>query len=139
MNKSTKLGRAAEWLLQEGGATCVEHGRGEGAGGRGSVGPAHGERHAAVYLHGEGVVEVRLQVADRHPGLGQPGAGRLVADLVPAGQAQRALAALALHAVGEVRAAASLLRGAPGEEQLPAAAGGHQVPGSRGESWWGGG
>lgn len=47
-------------FLQKGGATCVEHRGCQGAGGRRLVGLAHEHRHAAVHLHGEGVVEVRL-------------------------------------------------------------------------------
>lgn len=66
-------------------------------------------RHAAVALHGEGVVQVGLQFGDDDGGFRQVRGPRLEAHLL--------VAVFAGHAVGEVVALAGHQRGAPGELQ----------------------
>lgn len=68
-------------------------------------------------LHSEGVVEVRVQVGDDNRGFLQVGGARLEADLLPAGDALSLAAVCAHHAVGEVAAAPSHQRWAPGQLQ----------------------
>lgn len=85
--------------------TCVVQGRGDASGG-----PLAAElRHAAVTLHGEGVVDVGLQLGHDHCGLRQVRGPRLEAHLL--------VTVFAGHAVREVAALARHQRGAPGELQ----------------------
>lgn len=92
-------------------------GSGQCACGRGPVGArchlAGKQRHSAVGLHGESVVEVGLQLAHRHPGVHQALAGWLEAHLLPARLARGAITASTLHTVGDVTTAARVLRRAP--------------------------
>lgn len=85
-------------------------------------------------LHGEGVVEVSVQLAQRHLGVGQTRAGRVVADFLSAGLARVSIAALALDAVGDVSAASGVFRRAPRDEEFSCrqlSGGGHEVPWGR--------
>lgn len=69
-------------------------------------------------LHGERVVEVCVQRADGHLGVGQACAGRLEADFLSAQLADAVLATLAFDAVGDVGTTCGVLGRAPGEEQF---------------------
>lgn len=71
--------------------------------------------HAVVSLHREGVVEVRLHVADRHDSVAQASGGRLKVHPFATRRALAVLAVLAGHAVGHVTTATCVLRGAPGQ------------------------
>lgn len=127
-------------VLVSAGLTCVAQGCGQGAAGRRPVRrwrPLADEqrRHAALRLHGEGVVQVSVQVAHQDPGVRQPRAGRLVVELLAAGLARAPVAALALHAVGDVCPTAGVFGRAPGKEELSRAGGRHEVPRGRGEAW----
>lgn len=90
---------------------------------------------AALRLHGEGVVQVSVQVAHRDLGVGQAHAGWLIVDLFTARLAHNPLTALAFNLIGDVCPTAGVFRGAPGEEELSCIGGRHEVPRSRGETW----
>lgn len=85
-------------------------------------------------LHGEGVVEVSVQLAHRNLGVSQTHAGRLITDFLSAGLAHHPLTALAFNTVGDVRATSSVFRRAPGEEEFSCAGGGNEVTWGRRES-----
>lgn len=85
-------------------------------------------------LHGEGVVEVSVQVAHRNLGVGQAHTGRLIADFLTAGLAHNSLAALAFNTVGDVGSTSGVFGWAPGEEEFSCIGGGDEVLWGRGEA-----
>lgn len=113
------------------GLTCVVQCRGDAL-----CGPLRAELwHAAVSLHSERVVQMRVQFTHDDRGVLQVCGAWLKADLLPTGHAGGALAELANHAVGEVPAAPGHQGRAPGQLQpaLCRQGGGAQV--TRGTGW----
>lgn len=111
--------------------TCIVQSRGDGC--CGSLCAVL--RHAAVGLHGERVVQMRIQVRNDDLGLLQARGAWLETDLLAAGDAQGALTVLAQNTVGEVTAPSGHQRWAPGQQQ-PAVCrqgGGGQL--TRGTGW----
>lgn len=73
--------------------------------------------HAAVSLHSERVVEMRIQVGSDDCGVLQVCGRWLEADLLATGDTDGTVAALTHHTVGEVSAAPGHQRWAPGQLQ----------------------
>ena len=88
------------------------------SGGDAGDGPLRTELgHTAVSLHGEGVVQMRVQVTNHNLSVLQDCRTRLEADLLATWDTHGPLAVFALHTVGEVPAAPGHQRQAPGQMQ----------------------
>lgn len=74
-------------------------------------------RHTAVSLHGERVVEMRIQVSYNNCGFLQVCWAWLEADLLATGDTRAPVTVLAHHTVGEVTAAPGHQGWAPGQLQ----------------------
>lgn len=93
--------------------TCMVQSSGDAHGG--PLGTKLG--HAAVSLHSERVVEVRIQVTHNNRGVLQVCRPWLEADLLATGDTRAPVTVLAHHTVGEVTAAPGDQGWAPGQLQ----------------------